>query len=166
MTQDNFLFRCSIKENIRLGNPKASDEAVFAAAKAAQCEEFIRKLPKGYDTPAGEAGKRLSGGEKQHIAIARIMLKNAPVVILDDATASVDPENEHLIQGALSELTRGKAVVTIAHHLATIENADQILVVEDGKIVHTGTHSELAKEEGLYRRFVEVRRKSEGWELA
>lgn len=118
VTQDNFLFRCSWKENIRLGNPNASDAEVYAAARAAQCEEFISKLPQGYDTPAGEAGKRLSGGEKQRIAIARMILKNAPVVILDEATASIDPENEHLIQAALSELTKGKTIITIAHRLS------------------------------------------------
>lgn len=124
VTQDNYLFRCSLLENIRLGNPSANDEEVKAATRAAQCEEFIAKLPQGYDTPAGEAGKRLSGGEKQRIAIARMLLKNAPIILLDEATASIDPENEHLIQSALSELTRGKTIITIAHRLATIEQAD------------------------------------------
>ena len=108
VTQDNYLFRCSLLENIRLGDPSATDEQVRVAARAAQCEEFITKLPQGYDTPAGEAGKRLFGGEKQRVAIARMLLKNAPIVILDEATASIDPENEHLIQSGLSELTRGK----------------------------------------------------------
>ena len=122
-------------------------------------------LPDGYDPVIGGGGGTLSGGEKQRISIARAILKDAPIIILDEATASVDPENEHLIQGALSELTRGKTVITIAHRLATIENADQILVVEDGKIVQAGTHSELTKEDGLYRRFVKVRQKAEGWEL-
>ena len=166
VTQDNFLFRCSLLENIRLGNPSATDEEVKAAARAAQCEEFISKLPQGYDTPAGEAGKRLSGGEKQRIAIARMMLKNAPIIILDEATASIDPENEHLIQQAISALTRGKAIITIAHRLATVQNADQILVVDDGRIAHHGTHDQLVKQEGLYRRFTAIRQLAEGWRIA
>ena len=163
VTQDNFLFRCSLLENLRLGNPQATDEEVKAAA---QCEEFIRKLPQGYDTPAGEAGKRLSGGEKQRIAIARMMLKNAPIVILDEATASIDPENEHLIQSALSELTRGKTIITIAHRLATIQNADQLLVVDNGRIAERGTHAELMQQDGVYKRFIEIREKAEGWRIA
>ena len=166
VTQDNFLFRCSLLENIRLGNPNATDEEVKAAARAAQCEEFISKLPQGYDTPAGEAGKRLSGGEKQRIAIARMMLKNAPIVILDEATASIDPENEHLIQQAISALTRGKTIITIAHRLATVQNADQILVVDDGRIAQHGTHDQLVKQEGLYRRFTAIRQQAEGWRIA
>ena len=166
VTQDNFLFRCSLLENIRLGNPQATDEEVRAAARAAQCEAFISKLPLGYDTPAGEAGKRLSGGEKQRIAIARMMLKNAPIVILDEATASIDPENEHLIQQAISELTRGKTIITIAHRLATIQNADQILVVADGRIAEHGTHAELVQQDGLYRRFTAIREQAEGWRIA
>ena len=166
VTQDNFLFRCSLLENIRLGNPQATDEEVRAAARAAQCEEFISKLPLGYDTPAGEAGKRLSGGEKQRIAIARMMLKNAPIIILDEATASIDLENEHLIQQAISELTRGKTIITIAHRLATIQNADQILVVADGRIAEHGTHAELVQQDGLYRRFTAIREQAEGWRIA
>ena len=166
VTQDNFLFRCSLLENIHLGNPQATDEEVRAAARTAQCEEFISKLPLGYDTPAGEAGKRLSGGEKQRIAIARMMLKNAPIVILDEATASIDPENEHLIQQAISELTRGKTIITIAHRLATIQNADQILVVADGRIAEHGTHAELVQQDGLYRRFTAIREQAEGWRIA
>lgn len=114
VTQDNFLFRCSILENIRLGNPAASDEEVKAAARAAQCEEFILKLPQGYDTPAGEAGKRLSGGEKQRVAIARMMLKNAPIVIMDEATAFTDPENEEKLQQSIAALTKGKTLLVIA----------------------------------------------------
>ena len=162
VTQDNFLFRCSLLENIRLGNPQATDEEV----RAAQCEEFISKLPLGYDTPAGEAGMRLSGGEKQRIAIARMMLKNAPIIILDEATASIDLENEHLIQQAISELTRGKTIITIAHRLATIQNADQILVVADGRIAEHGTHAELVQQDGLYRRFTAIREQAEGWRIA
>ena len=127
--------------------------------------EFIQALSDGYDTVIGEGGDTLSGGEKQRISIARAILKDAPVIILDEATASIDPENEHLIQGAITELTRGKTVISIAHRLATIENADQILVVDDGRIVQRGTHDVLVKEEGLYRRFVQVRQKAEGWKM-
>ncbi len=166
VTQDNFLFRCSLLENIRLGDPGATDEQVKAAARAAQCEEFIAKLTQGYNTPAGEAGKRLSGGEKQRIAIARMMLKNAPIIILDEATAFTDPENEHLIQQAISALTRGKTIITIAHRLATVQNADQILVVEDGRIAEHGTHAELVQQDGLYRRFTTIREQAEGWHIS
>ena len=132
VTQDNFLFRCSIMENIRLGNPSATDEQVKEAARKACCEEFIEKLPQGYNTPAGEAGKRLSGGEKQRIAIARIMLKNAPIVILDEATAFTDPENEDKLQRSIEELTKGKTLLVIAHRLSTITDADQIVVLKNG----------------------------------
>ena len=150
VTQDNFLFRCSLLENIRLGDPTATDEQARAAARAAQCDSFISRLPQGYDTPAGEAGKRLSGGEKQRIAIARMMLKNAPIVILDEATASIDPENEHLIQQALSELTRGKTIITIAHRLTTIRGATSIWVLTQDGIVEKGTHQELMAKKGKY----------------
>ena len=165
VTQDNFLFRCSLLENIRLGNPSATDE-VKAAARAAQCEEFISKLPQGYDTPAGEAGKRLSGGEKQRIAIARMMLKNAPIIILDETTASIDPENEDKLQRSIAALTKGKTLLVIAHRLATVQNADQILVVDDGRIAQHGTHDQLVKQEGLYRRFTAIRQQAEGWRIA
>ena len=163
VTQDNFLFRCSLLENIRLGNPNATDEEVKAAAQAAQCEEFIQKLPQGYDTPAGEAGKRLSGGEKQRIAIARMMLKNAPIVILDEATAFTDPENEDKIQRSIAALTRSKTLLVIAHRLNTIRGADQILVVSNGEIAQRGTHQSLMEEGGIYRNFVTVRQQSRGW---
>lgn len=143
VTQDNFLFRCSLLENIRLGNPNASDEAVKAATRAAQCEEFIQKLPQGYDTPAGEAGKRLSGGEKQRIAIARMMLKNAPIVILDEATAFTDPENENKIQQSIAALTKGKTLLVIAHRLSTIKDADHIVVLKNGAILAEGNQEEL-----------------------
>lgn len=166
VTQDNFLFNCSIKENIRLGNPDATDEEVYAAAKAACCDDFIQKLPDGYDTMAGDAGNKLSGGEKQRISIARAILKDANIVILDEATASIDPENEHLIQQAISELTIGKTVIVIAHRLATIEHADQILVVDRGQVVQKGTHHELLRQEGLYRRFITIREQAEGWSIA
>ena len=150
VTQDNFLFRCSILENIRLVNPNATDEEVKAAAKAAQCEEFINKLPQGYDTPAGEAGKRLSGGEKQRIAIARMMLKNAPIIILDEATAFTDPENEDKIQQSIAALTKGKTLLVIAHRLSTIKSADNIVVLKNGKIVMEGKQDELLKNCPLY----------------
>ena len=150
VAQDNFLFRCSIKENIRMGNPDADDGQVSQAARAAQCEEFIKKLPDGYDTPAGEAGKRLSGGEKQRIAIARMMLKDSPVIILDEATAFTDPENEDKIQKSIRELTKGKTLLVIAHRLSTIKNADNIVVLENGKILAQGKQEELLKTCPLY----------------
>ena len=151
VTQDNFLFRCSLLENIRLGNPKATDEEVKAAAKAAQCEEFINKLPLGYNTPAGEAGKRLSGGEKQRIAIARMILKNAPIVILDEATAFTDPENENKIQQSIAALTKGKTLLVIAHRLSTIKSADNIVVLKNGEIIAEGKHDELLEKCTLYK---------------
>ena len=152
VTQDNFLFRCSIMENIRLGNPAATDEEVKEAARKACCEEFINKLPQGYDTPAGEAGKRLSGGEKQRIAIARIMLKNAPIVILDEATAFTDPENEDKLQRSIEALTKGKTLLVIAHRLSTITGASQIVVLKDGCIEAKGTQQELLENCPLYER--------------
>ena len=123
-------------------------------------------LPNGYDTVVGEGGGTLSGGEKQRVSIARAILKNAPIIILDEATASIDPENEHLIQQAISELTRGKTIITIAHRLATIRNADQILVVDDGRIAECGTHDELIQREGLYKKFTEIRERAEGWRIS
>ena len=152
VTQDNFLFRCSIMENIRLGNPTASDEEVREAAKKACCQEFIEKLPQGYDTPAGEAGKRLSGGEKQRIAIARMVLKNAPIVILDEATAFTDPENENKIQKSIEELTKGKTLLVIAHRLSTITDAEKIVVLKNGCIEGEGTQEELIQNCPLYQR--------------
>ena len=151
VAQDNFLFRCSLVENIRLGNPNATDEEVKAAARAAQCEEFIAKLPQGYDTPAGEAGKRLSGGEKQRIAIARMILKNAPIVILDEATAFTDPENEDKLQRSIAELARGKTLLVIAHRLSTIKNADNIVVLQNGAVAAQGSHEQLLENSALYR---------------
>ena len=150
VTQDNFLFNCTLKENIRLGNPNATDEEVYAAAKAACCDEFIVRLDKGYDTPAGDAGKRLSGGEKQRIAIARAILKNAPIVILDEATAFTDPQNEDKIQKSIMALSKGKTLLVIAHRLSTIQNADQIVVLKKGRIVDCGKQKELLKRCPLY----------------
>lgn len=152
VTQDNFLFRCSILENIRLGDPNATDEQVKEAARKACCEEFIKKLPMGYDTPAGEAGKCLSGGEKQRIAIARIMLKNAPIVILDEATAFTDPENEDKLQKSIEALTKGKTLLVIAHRLSTIADADQIVVLKNGCVEAKGTQEELLDDCALYQR--------------
>ncbi|WP_315122039.1 ABC transporter ATP-binding protein [uncultured Clostridium sp.] len=151
VTQDNFLFNCSIMENIRLGNPSASDKEVINAAKAACCHEFIQNLDNGYDTNAGEAGGKLSGGEKQRISIARAILKNAPIVIMDEATAFTDPENEDKIQKSIAALTKEKTLLVIAHRLSTIKNADQIIVMEKGCIVNTGTHEELLKGCELYK---------------
>jgi ATP-binding cassette subfamily B protein IrtA len=151
VTQDNFLFNCSLLENIRLGNPRADDRAVLAAARAACCDEFICKLEHGYYTDAGEAGRKLSGGEKQRLAIARVILKNAPIVILDEATAFTDPENEAKLQESLAALTKEKTLLVIAHRLSTIKNADQIIVMEKGRVVKSGTHQELLTGCDLYQ---------------
>ena len=160
--QSVYLFNDTVENNIRFGRPSATFAEVIDAAKRAQADEFVEGLPEGYRTLVGEGGSALSGGQKQRISIARALLKDAPIVILDEATASVDPENEALIQSAISELTRGKTVVVIAHRLATIENADQILVVEGGTVVQRGTHEQLLAEEGTYRKFVEIRSEAEG----
>ena len=164
--QNVYLFHDTIRNNVRFGMPEATEEQIIAAAKAARCHDFIMTLPDGYDTVVGEGGGTLSGGEKQRISIARAMLKNAPIVILDEATASIDPENEHLIQQALSELTNGKTVITIAHRLATIENADQILVIDHGKVVQQGTHEELIHQKGRYQEFIRIREQAEGWNIS
>jgi ATP-binding cassette subfamily B protein len=138
-------------ENIRLGNPAATDAQVFAAAKAACCDGFIRTLPQGYQTPAGTAGNRLSGGEKQRIAIARCILKNAPIVILDEATAFADPENEDQIQRSIAALSKGKTLVVIAHRLSTIQGADQIAVLDRGRLIACAKHTGLLQTCDLYR---------------
>ncbi len=163
--QNVYLFRDTIKNNIKFGSPDAADEQIIAAAKAARCHDFIMALPDGYDTVIGEGGSSLSGGEKQRISIARAVLKDAPIVILDEATASIDPENEHLIQEAISALTHGKTIITIAHRLATIENADQILVIDGGTVAQRGTHEELLEQEGTYKTFIKIREQAEGWRI-
>ena len=163
--QDVYLFNDTLEANIAFGTAGATHEQVVEAAKRARCHDFISALPNGYDTIVGEGGASLSGGERQRISIARALLKDAPIVVLDEATASIDPENEQLIQQALTELMREKTVVVIAHRLATIEHADQILVVEDGTVVQRGTHEELLAQEGVYRRFVEARAEAEGWKI-
>ncbi|MGC6173058.1 ABC transporter ATP-binding protein [Lacrimispora sp. 38-1] len=163
--QNVYLFHDTVRSNICFGKPAATEDEMIRAAKKACCHDFISALPKGYDTVVGEGGGTLSGGEKQRISIARAILKDAPIVILDEATASIDPENEHYIQAAISELTMGKTIITIAHRLATIENADQILVVDNGGIAESGTHKELIKKAGVYKKFVEIREKAEGWNM-
>ena len=163
--QNVYLFHDTVRANICFGTERASEEEMIRAAKQARCHDFIMALPEGYDTVIGEGGSTLSGGEKQRISIARAILKNAPVIILDAATASLDPENEHLIQEALTELTVGKTVIVIAHRLTTIENADQILVLDDGHIVQKGTHRQLIRQEGIYQRFVKIRELAEGWSI-
>ena len=164
--QNVYLFHDTIRANILFGKPDATEAEMIAAAKEARCHDFIMALPDGYDTVVGEGGGTLSGGERQRISITRAILKDAPIIILDEATASIDPENEHLIQQALSALTRGKTVITIAHRLATIEQADQILVIDDGQVVQQGTHETLAAVPGKYKEFIDICRKSEGWSLA
>ena len=163
--QNVYLFHDTVRNNICFGKPDAAEAEMVEAAKKACCHDFIMALPEGYDTVIGEGGGSLSGGEKQRISIARAILKDAPIIILDEATASVDPENEHLIQAAISELTKGKTIVTIAHRLATIEQADQILVVDDGQIIQRGTHKELVAVPGKYKDFVDIRSQSESWKI-
>lgn len=166
VTQDNYLFNCSILENIRLGKPEATDEEVYAAARAAVCEEFIEKLPQGYNTQAGEAGNRLSGGEKQRIAIARMLLKNAPIVILDEATAFTDPESEDKLQASIAALTKGKTLLVIAHRLSTIKDADKIVLLGDGAIVAEGTQEELLSSSPLYRHMWEAHIGAKAWGIS
>jgi ATP-binding cassette subfamily B protein len=161
--QNVYLFNDTIKNNIHFGNPLASEDQIVKVAKRAKCHEFISKLPEGYDTVVGESGATLSGGEKQRISIARALLKDAPIIMLDEATASIDPENEDYIQAAINELTRNKTVVIIAHKLSTIQNADQIIVLKEGRILERGKHKELLKNDGLYKKFIDMKESSENW---
>lgn len=151
VSQDNFLFHLSIRENIRIGKPEATDAEIEAAAKKASCHDFIAALPEGYDTLAGDAGSHLSGGERQRIAIARAILKNSPIVVLDEATAFTDPENEAVIQASIAGLVAGKTLIVIAHRLSTITKADKILVVDKGNVAAEGTHEELLETSNLYK---------------
>ena len=163
--QNVYLFHDTVANNIRFGQPDAPMDQVIAAAKEARCHDFILKLPQGYDTVIGEAGGTLSGGERQRLSIARAMLKNAPIVILDEATANVDPENEKELMEAVGELTHEKTVIMIAHRLKTVRHARQILVLDKGRIVQQGAHDVLMAQEGLYRRFVAGREKAVSWKL-
>ena len=163
--QDVVLFDDTVMENIRLGKRGATDEEVRAAARAANCEEFVKRLPQGYHTPIGENGAKLSGGERQRISIARAVLKDAPIVLLDEATASLDVENETKVQEALSRLLAGKTVLVIAHRMRTVEAADKIIVLADGQVAEEGTSAELLRKNGLYHRMVELQRQSAGWQV-
>ena len=163
--QNVYLFHDTIANNIRFGQPDAPMEKVIEAAKKACCHEFIEALPDGYDTVIGEGGASLSGGEKQRISIARAMMKDAPVIFLDEATANVDPENENDLMKAIQALTKEKTVIMIAHRLKTVEHADQILVIDHGKVVQQGTHENLMKEEGIYRNFISERREAASWKV-
>ena len=164
--QDVVLFNNTIMENIRVGKKDATDEEVIAAAKAAQCDEFISKLPDGYQTVIGENGSTLSGGECQRLSIARALLKDAPVILLDEATASLDVDNETEIQNAISRLVKGKTVLIIAHRMRTVEAADNIVVLSDGMVVENETHEKLMKENGLYRKLVDLQTASANWRLS
>ena len=163
--QNVFLFHDTIANNIRFGQPEAPMDDVIEAAKKACCHDFIMALPDGYDTIVGENGASLSGGEKQRISIARAIMKNAPIIILDEATANVDPENEKDLMEAIKALTKEKTILMIAHRLKTVQNADQIFVVDKGRITQRGTHDELVREGGIYRRFVDSRRQAIGWKI-
>ena len=164
--QDIFLFKQSILDNIRMGNPSASEEQVIAAAKAAQCHEFISKLPGGYHTVVGSKGIHLSGGERQRIAIARAIIKDSPIIVLDEATAFRDPENEYLIQKAFEKLMQGKTVIIIAHRLSTIRNADKIIVMEKGHLIEEGKHDELVAAGGRYAQMWNHYTEAIGWKIS
>ena len=163
--QDVVLFNDTVYNNIKIGNMNATEEQVLAAAKAARCDEFIEKMPDGYQTVLGENGSTLSGGERQRLSIARALLKDAPIVLLDEATASLDPESESSIQQAIGRLIQGKTVLVIAHRLRTIAKADKIIVLDDGKVVEQGTHSELMEQNGLYKRLYTIQQESLGWSV-
>ncbi|MCJ0922422.1 ABC transporter ATP-binding protein/permease [Mammaliicoccus sciuri] len=163
--QKVYLFNDTIENNILYGKPDATKEEVIAAAKQACCHDFIMSLPDGYQTMVNEKGNNLSGGEKQRISIARAILKDAPIIILDEATASIDPENEHLIQSAIDELSKGKTVITIAHKIGTIKNANEIIVLNEGEIIQKGDHETLVNQVGTYQNFIQIKTQSEGWRL-
>ena len=163
--QDVLLFDDTVMGNIRLGRRGATDEEVLAAARAANCDEFVSRMPKGYDTMIGENGARLSGGERQRISIARALLKDAPVVLLDEATASLDVENETQVQEALSRLLAGKTVIVIAHRMRTVMSADKIVVLEDGRVAEQGSPEELLAAGGLFARMVRLQTESADWTL-
>ena len=163
--QNVYLFHDTIANNIRFGEPDAPMEKVIAAAKKACCHDFISQLPQGYDTVIGEGGASLSGGEKQRISIARAIMKDAPIIILDEATANVDPENERDLMEAVKELTKEKTVIMIAHRLKTVRNADQIVVIDKGRIVEQGKHDDLIKLGGIYARFIDSRKQAVSWKL-
>lgn len=163
--QKVYLFNDTIYNNILFGKPEATKSDIIEAAKQAQCHDFIMSLPQGYQTVVNEKGNNLSGGEKQRISIARAILKDAPIIIFDEATASIDPENEHLIQSAIDHLSEGKTMITIAHKINIIKNADQIIVLDEGQIVQRGTHQELMQEHGIYRDFLSIRDQSESWKI-
>ncbi len=163
--QNVYLFSDTIANNIRFGKENASMEEVIEAAKKACCHDFIMQLPDGYETVIGEGGASLSGGEKQRISIARAIMKDSPIIILDEATANVDPENERELVNAIDELTREKTIIMIAHRLKTVRSADRIVVVNEGKIEQLGKHDELMRQDGIYRRFVNARETAAGWKL-
>jgi len=163
--QKVYLFNDTIENNIKFGNPNATHDEVVQACKKACCHDFITSLKCGYDTVVGEGGSTLSGGEKQRISIARAILKDAPIIILDEATSSVDPENEHMLISAIKELTKNKTLISIAHRLSTVREADQIIVIDKGKIVQQGNHKELISQDGVYKHFIEIRKKSIGWQI-
>ena len=163
--QSTKLFKDTLLENIRAARPEASREEVLRAAKAAQCDEIIDRLPEGLDTIVGNGGTYLSGGENQRVALARAILKDAPVILLDEATASLDVDNETEIQEAISKLVKGKTVLVIAHRMRTVENADQIVVLADGVVAENGTHDEFMKKDGLYARLVRLQTQSAEWKL-
>ena len=164
--QNVYLFNDTIENNIKFGKPDATHEEVMEVSKKACCHDFIEELPHGYNTILGEGGSNISGGEKQRISIARAILKDAPVVILDEATSSVDPENEYELIQAINELTKGKTLISIAHKMSTVKNADLIIVIDSGEIVQQGNHVQLEKEEGVYKQFLDVRLNSAGWVLS
>ena len=165
VSQDNFLFNTSIYDNIKVGKPNATKEEVLAAAQKAQCMEFIERLENGIYTLAGDCGSALSGGERQRVSLARAILKNAPVVILDEATAFADPENEEKMEKAIAEVVRGKTLLVIAHRLASIQNADRIYVLDNGRVAGSGTHKELLQNNAIYQRLWQISEDSAAWNV-